>query len=91
MSSHPEFSAEESRLTSTVKAIDAALEHQKGTYFESGGNNFTNRMLNTRLREDILQQLQEYGHEPYFARLDFAGERGQQRVYFGHADLSSLG
>lgn len=91
MSSHPEFSDEASRLTRIVSAIDTALERQKGTYFESGANNFTNRVLNTGLREDILHQLQEYGHEPYFARLDFEGERGKQQVYFGHADLCSLG
>lgn len=46
MSSHPEFSDEASRLTRTVSAIDTALERQKGTYFESGANNFTNRVLN---------------------------------------------
>lgn len=87
MSDHPEFPQEQGFLAKTVKAIDDALERQNDLYFESGANNYTNRVLNTGLREDILKQLSEFGHEPYFARMEFIGERGKQKVYFGHAHL----
>lgn len=87
MTHHPEHAHEAEMLAKTVQAIGSALERHRGAPFESGGNNFTNRVLNTGLREDILAQLEEFGHEPYFARLDFVDARGSQKVYFGHAHL----
>lgn len=87
MTTHPEFPQEQAFLAKTVDAIDTALQRQNDLYFESGANNYTNRVLNTGLREDILKQLREFGHEPYFARLEFVSERGRQQVYFGHAHL----
>lgn len=88
---HPEYQAEAETLQRTLLAIEAALSRQTTTYFEGGGNNYTNRMLNQSLREDILVQLQEHGHDPYFARLDFEDARGDQCVYFGHAHLGRIG
>lgn len=88
---HPEYQAEAETLQRTLLAIEAALSRQTTTYFEGGGNNYTNRMLNQGLREDILTQLQEHGHDPYFARLDFEDARGDQCVYFGHAHLGRVG
>ncbi|MBB5235516.1 HelD family protein [Deinococcus budaensis] len=87
MTRHPEHPHESEVLAKTVQAIDTALKRHRGAHFESGGNNFTNRVLNSGLREDILTQLEEFGHEPYFARLDFVDTRGPQKVYFGHAHL----
>ena len=87
MTGHPEHSQEAEVLAKTVQAIRSALRHQEGTYFEGGANNYTNRVLNQGLREDILTQLQDFDHAPYFARLDFEDTRGPQQVYFGHAHL----
>lgn len=85
---HPEFEEEQLFLTRTVDAIDRAFEDLKGRYYESAITNFGNRMLNLTIRADTLEQLEEYNHRaPYFGRLDFAGERGEECVYFGFAHL----
>ncbi len=84
---HPEYDQEAAFLTQTFAVIDQALDHQDEHYFEGGANNYTNRMLNTSVRADVLERLQEFGLRPYFARVDFTGTRGEQTVYFGHAHL----
>lgn len=85
---HPEFREEQAFLNRTVEAIDQAFEDLKGRYYESATSNFGNRMLNLTIRADTLEQLEEYGYRPpYFGRLDFSGERGEEQVYFGFAHL----
>lgn len=84
---HPEFEEEQHFLHRTVDAIDRALEQLRGRYYEAGANNYTNRVLNTTIRADTLEQLEDYNHRPYFGRLDFEGQRGGETVYFGFAHL----
>lgn len=85
---HPEFEHEQLFLTRTVDAIDQAFQDLQGRYYEGAITNFGNRMLNLTIRADTLEQLESYNHRaPYFGRLDFAGERGEEQVYFGFAHL----
>ena len=88
---HEEHDLEATTLERTLRAIGEVLSRQDDYWFAGGADNYTNRLLNYGLREDILQQLQEHGHEPYFARLDFEDARGPQCVYFGHAHLGRMG
>lgn len=87
---HEEHQLEATTLERTLRAIEEALSRQEDFWFAGGADNYANRLLNYGLREDILQQLQEHGHEPYFARLDFEDARGAQSVYFGHAHLGRM-
>ncbi|AZI45232.1 DNA helicase UvrD (plasmid) [Deinococcus psychrotolerans] len=87
---HPEQGYEKEVLGRTLEEIDQAFQKQQTSYFEGGANKYTNRMLNQGLRLDTLEKLSDHGHEPYFARLDFTGERGEQKVYFGYAHLGQL-
>lgn len=87
MTTHPEYAQEREFLATTVAAIQEALARREEASFEGGANNYTNRVLNRGLREDILARLREHGQAPYFARMDFKDRRAEQCVYFGHLHL----